>query len=89
VYESVPENSVAAGIQRLFAASLADYEKVQSEQSGSFGLRNSEVLRILVFLHRIGQQSQNGRPRGRMFLDLLRQMVPDTRVPEQAPSIIL
>src|SRR5438270_311540 len=53
-------------------------------------LRNSEILAILVFLHRIGQQNQNGKPRGRMFLDLLRHMTPEReRVPEQTSSIII
>jgi hypothetical protein len=46
-------------------------------------------LKVLVFLHRLGQQNQNGRPRGRMYLDLLRQMTPEQRVEEPASSIIL
>jgi len=89
VYETRPENSVAAAVQRAFSASLDDFEKAQSERGSLSGIRNSELLALLVFLHRIGQQNQNGRPRGRMFLDLLRQMAPDLGVEESAPSIIL
>jgi hypothetical protein len=88
VYETRAENSIAASVQRAFSASLADYQKLRSEREG-FSYRNAEILAVLVFLHRLGQQHQNGRPRGRMFLDLLRQMTPESGVEERASSIIL
>jgi hypothetical protein len=89
VYETRPENAVAAGVQRSFDASLADYQKERAQREPLSAVRNSDMLKILVFLHRLGQQNQNGRPRGRMYLDLLRQMTPEQRVEEPAPSIIL
>lgn len=89
LYESRPENTVALAIQRLFSASLADYEKVRRDREAATPVRNSELLAILVFLQRIGQQNRNGRPRGRMFLDLLRQMTPEASVEERSPSILL
>ena len=88
-YETKPENMVASAVQRSFAASLADYQKLRSEREPLSPVRDSTVLAILVFLHRIGQQNQNGRPRGRMFVDLLRQMTPEASVEERAPSIII
>jgi hypothetical protein len=88
-YETRAENSIAASVQRGFAASLAEYEKLRTEREALAPVRNSEILAVLVFLHRIGQQNQNGRPRGRMYLDMLRQMVPQAGVDERAPSIIL
>ncbi len=90
-YETRPENSLAAGVQRQVAASLADYQKAREEREGLPSVRNAEILAVLVFLHRVGQQNQNGRPRGRMYLDLLRHMTPDmdAGVEERAPSIIL
>lgn len=89
VYETRAENTVAAALQRAFAASLADYQKLRAERESLSPVRNSEILKVLVFLHRMGQQNQNGRPRGRMYLDLLRQMTPEQSVEERAPSIIL
>ena len=89
-YETRPESAVALSIHRLFSASLADYQKERREREKLPELRNSEILAILVFLHRIGQQNQNGKPRGRMFLDLLRHMTPEReRVSEQTSSIII
>jgi hypothetical protein len=89
VYETRAENTVAMAVQRAFSASLADYEKERKEREGLGALRSSDVLAVLVFLHRLGQHNQNGRPRGRMYLDLLRHMTPDPGVEERAPSIIL
>ena len=89
VYETRAENTVAASVQRGFSASLDDYRKMRTEREGLSSLRNAEILAILVFLYRLGQQNQNGRPRGRMYLDLLRHMTPQPGVEERAPSIIL
>src|SRR3954447_4874479 len=90
VYETRPENTVALSIHRLFSHSLADYEKERSEREKLPELRNSAILAILVFLHRVGQQNMNGKPRGRLFLDLLRHMTPERgRVPEQTSGIII
>jgi hypothetical protein len=89
VYETRAENSIAASVQRSFASSLADYQKQRAEREHLSSHRNSDILAVLVFLHRIGQQNQNGRPKGRMYLDLLRHMTPEPRVDERAPSIIL
>lgn len=89
VYETVSPNIIAANIQRGFLASLADYQKVRAEREALSPVRNSEVIQALVFLHRVGQQNQNGRPKGRMFIDLLRHMTPETPVDERAPSLIL
>ena len=88
-YETIAQNTIAARIQRSFTASLTDYQKVRTEREHLSQIRNSEILAILVFLHRLAQRSQNGRPRGRMYLDLLRQMTPEAGVEAQSPSIIL
>jgi hypothetical protein len=88
-YESRPENVIAAAVQRAFTASLADYEKQRAERERLSPVRNSEALAVLVFLHRIGQQNQNGRPRGRMFIDLLNQMTPPETGNNQRSSGII
>jgi hypothetical protein len=88
-YETRPENALAAAVQRVFSDSLADYQKIKEEQEQEAPARNAELLTMLVFLRRIGQQNSNGRPRGRMFVDMLSQMTPSTGVDERAPSIIL
>ena len=89
LYESRPDNTVALAIQQKFNASLREFENSQKEQAGFSTQVERDLFKLLVFLHRIGQQNLNGRPKGRMFIDMLRQMTPDTGVDERAPSIIL
>ena len=85
LYETRPVNTIAASVQRALSESLADYQKVRAERE-SLHFRNAEILAVLVFLRRMGQQNQNGRPRGRMYLDLLKQMTPATAGDERAPA---
>ena len=89
VYETRAENNLAAAVQRSFTESLANYQKNRAERDALTTYRNAEILAVLVFLHGLGIQNQNGRPRGRMYLDLLRHMLPETGVEEPAPGIIL
>ena len=89
LYETRAGNAIAESVQRLFATSLADYRKIREEQDGLKPVRDSEILMVLVFLQRIGQQNQNGRARGRMFIDLLHHMTPDNAPALEAPPQII
>ncbi len=90
IYETRAENTVAASVQRIFTESLADYRKIKAERESSVApVRDKDVLGVLVFLSRFGQQNLNGRPKGRLFLDVLSRMTPKERIDERAPSIIL
>jgi hypothetical protein len=88
LYETRPVNTIAAAVQRAFSTSLEDYQKLRAERE-NLSYRNAEILGVLVFLRRLGQRNQNGRPRGRMYLDLLRQMTPATARDEGVPGIIV
>jgi len=66
VYETRPQNALAASIQREFENSLGEYQKLRREREGFSTVRNAEIVAVLVFLYRLAQQNQNGRPRGRM-----------------------
>lgn len=90
IYESRAGNTVAAAVQKMFTESLADYQKIRAEREGDLApLRDKEILGVLVFLARFGQLNLNGRPKGRMFLDVLARMTPPERIDEREPSIIL
>jgi len=90
IYESRAENTVAAGVQRMFTNSLTDYQKIRAERDADLApLRDKDILGILVFMARFGQANLNGRPKGRLFLDVLSRMTPPERIDEREPSIIL
>jgi hypothetical protein len=90
IYETRAENSVAAAVQRAFAESLKHYQQaIGTRREAVTPFSDGDIFKMLVFLHRIGQQNLNGRPKGRMFIDMLRETTPETGVDERAPSIIL
>jgi hypothetical protein len=85
-YESKPANMVAAGIFSHLQQRVEEFRKASQEQTGVTAIRDADVLGVLVFLQRIEAQSNNGRKRGRAFLDFLRQHL-EQRTP--APSSML
>jgi hypothetical protein len=71
-YESRPNNMVAAGIFQHIQQRIEEFRKAAQEQTGVTSVRDADVLGVLVFLQRIEAQTNNGRRRGRAFLDFLR-----------------
>lgn len=76
VYESRPANPMAAGVQQLFERQVRAYRDAATQRAGMNVIRDADVLGVLVFLQRMEIQHNNGRRRGRAFLDLLRGFLP-------------
>jgi hypothetical protein len=87
IYETRPQNPYASAIQERLKASIEDLSKRIADKSGLHSLRDADVLGVLVFLQRLQIGHNNGRPRGRMFYDFLRQSFPEP-VNEPAESIV-
>jgi hypothetical protein len=83
-YDSRPENPLAARIYSDTQEAIEDIRKRLAEQGG---LRDADVLGILVFLQRLGIQHDNSRPKGRAFIDFLRQFFPPEH-PKESGSLI-
>jgi len=83
-YETRPTNLIAAGIHQRMQEAVEELRKELAEKN-AMPLRDAEILGTLVFLERVELHQNNGRPRGRAFIDYLRAYFPQ---PEQslAPS---
>jgi hypothetical protein len=87
-YESRPNNLVAAAIHQKIQDAVVYLRKELSEK-GSTAIRDAEILGVLVFLERVGLHQNNGRPKGRSFVDYLRANFPQQQEsPAHAPSLI-
>lgn len=86
-YESRPDNLVAAGIQRKIQESIDQLRKELSEK-GATSIRDADILGMLVFLERIAISQDNGRPKGRSFIDYLRGYFADPAVSQPVSSLI-
>jgi Trp operon repressor len=70
------------------ASFIQDYKKQESSQKGFTSLKDTEIFQSLVYLARVCQLSTNGRPRARIFLELLRQQYPQRELQPQVSRII-
>jgi hypothetical protein len=89
-YESVPPNPLAANIYRTVQNAVASYREREQQELGMSRTRDADVLGMLVFLQRIEFDRNNGRRRGRAFLDSLRAFYSERdNSPAPAPSSLI
>ena len=74
IYETRPQNVYAAAIQEALKQSVEDLRSRLAE-SGKVAVRDADVLGGLVFLQRLGLRHNNGRRRGRAFVQFLSSML--------------
>jgi hypothetical protein len=82
IYESRPDNPYAANIQQRVRQQIEEFREQIAKEMGMHSIRDADVLGALVFLQRVELQRNNGRRRGRAFLDFLFQNFPP---PEPEP----
>ncbi len=74
-------------------AMLKEYREAEQKHMGYSTLRESDVLKALVFLVRLAQGRTSGRPKSRAFIDFLFQQFPEKEsailAPQEAPSRII
>ena len=76
---SPAQQAVAAEVQTM----LKEYREAEQKHVGYVRLRDSEVLRALVFLVRMANGRTSGRPKSRAFADFLLAQFPE-KTPEVA-----
>jgi hypothetical protein len=77
-YETKPNNLIAAGIHQQMQEAIEGLRKELAGKNAT-PVRDAEVLGTLVFLERVELHENNGRPRGRAFLDYLRRYFPSAQ----------
>ena len=91
-YESRPTNPLAAHICDVVQAGIAEFRRQETARLGMTKTRDSDILGILVFLQRFELDQNNGRRKGRAFLDVLRRIYsgePGSAPPAASSSLIL
>ena len=70
---SAPQQAVVAEVQDM----VKEYREAEQKHIGYAQLRDSEVLRALVFLVRMAHGRTSGRPKSRAFVDFLLAQFPE------------
>jgi hypothetical protein len=69
----IGQQAVTAEVQKL----LKEYREAEQKHMGYVRLRDSEVMRALVFLVRMAHGRTSGRPKSRAFIDFLFAQFPE------------
>ena len=89
-YESRPNNPLAGSIFGAVQDALAEYRSGEQQELGMTKTRDADVLGLLVFLQHFALYRDNGRRRGRAFLDALREFHPPAPEPSgSSPSSVI
>lgn len=90
-YQTLPENALAAKIFRTVEDAAAKFRQQETERLGMTRTRDADLLGLLVFLERLELDRNNGRPRGRAFVDLLRGLQPESLegASDSSPIVLL
>lgn len=83
------QHAVAAQVEEM----LKQFREVEQKQLGYTTLKDSDVLKALVFLLRLGYGRTSGRPKSRAFIDFLFAQFPEKQsavlTPQEAGSRII
>ncbi len=86
---NLTHQAIAAEIQKM----VKEYREAEQKHLGYSRLRDSDVLRAIVFLLRMGLTRTSGRPKSRAFADFLFLQFPEQQssiaAPDQSSQIIL
>jgi hypothetical protein len=86
---SLPQQRVAGEVEAM----LKEFREAEHKHMGYSSLRDSDVLKALVFLVRLGYGRTSGRPKARSFVEFLLAQFPEKEssvvTPQEAGSRII
>jgi len=82
VYENATANVVQQRMADEMETMVREYREMEQKHLGYNSLRDSEVLRALVFVVRMAHGKTSGRPKSRAFLEFVLE-----RFPEKEPGV--
>jgi hypothetical protein len=77
IYEQRTANVAHQGIAREVEIMVREFRAAEEQHIGHTRLRDSDVLKALVFLLRMGLGRTSGRPKSRAFIDFLFAQFPE------------
>jgi hypothetical protein len=88
IYESRPANMLAAQVVARFQEEINRFREQVAQQTGSHTVLDKDVLGVLVFWQRMELQRNNGRRKGRAFMESLFSLMPPPKAGGESPSLV-
>jgi hypothetical protein len=86
IYEQPTANLAHQSIAREVETMVREFREAEQRHIGHTRLRDSEVLKALVFLLRLARGRTSGRPKSRVFVDFLFAQFPEKLPPIAGPD---
>ena len=88
-YEKPPDYLYRRELYHALKAGLEEFKQAETQKAGMTVTRDSEIRDALIFLTQLGATRENGRPKGRAFLDLIRTQLGPEATAKPASNIVL
>jgi len=88
-YEKPPDYPYQRQLYEALKGALEEYKKAEAQRLGVSGTRDSDIRDALIFFAQLGAQHNNGRPKGRAYLDLLRSQFTAEEFSRPGSKIVL
>jgi len=89
IYEKPLDYLLQRELYASLKAAITDFREKESQRVGMTTVRDSDVRDALIFLTQLCAVHMNGRPKGRAYLDLIRQQFPKEEFQKAASNIVL
>jgi hypothetical protein len=86
IYEQPTANLAHQNVAREVETMVREFREAEQRHIGHTRLRDSEVLKALVFLLRLAHGRTSGRPKSRAFVDFLFAQFPDKQSAVACPD---
>jgi len=70
-YEKPPDYLYQRELYQALKVALEEFQRLETQRQGLVTLRNSDLRDALIYLTQLAAVRENGRPKGRAFLDLI------------------
>jgi hypothetical protein len=88
IYEKPLDYALQRALYESLKAAITEFREKEAQRVGMTTVRDSDVRDALIFLTQLGAVHENGRPKGRAYLDVIRQQFPKEEF-QKAPSNIV
>lgn len=89
IYEKPLDYPLQRALYDYLKQAISDFRKEETKRQGMTTMRDSDVRDALIFLTQLASVHLNGRPKGRAYLDLIRQQFPEEEFQRSGSNIVL
>jgi hypothetical protein len=89
IYEKPLDYALQRALYDNLKAALKDFREKEAQRVGMTTVRDSDIRDALIFLTQLCAVHENGRPKGRAYLDLIRSQFPKEEFQKAGSNIVL